>query len=277
MTLPCASTLPSETPPALQRARGAAALTMRVQAGRTRIAELYQQGCLKLRFPRLPAAEAVLVNTAGGMTGGDRLDIDITVADGAALTVTTQAAERVYRALGGPAQLDVRLTAGPGARLFWLPQETIVYDAAQLRRSLTLDAAPDAVFLLCESVVLGRAAMGETVRAGLLQDNWRLRRAGRLVHAEQARLSGAIEELGRQAATLGGARAFATVIAQVPDASMRLGAVRERLPARVGGASAFEGLLAVRLVAADGYDLRKTLIPVLEVLADAPLPRIWSS
>ena len=277
MTLPCAGTLPSDGRPALQRARGVASLRVHLQAGRTRIADLYQEGCLKLRFPRLPSAEAVLVNTAGGMAGGDRLDVDMTVAGGAALTVTTQAAERVYRALGGPAQLDVKLMAGAGARLFWLPQETILYDAAELRRSLTLDAASSATFLLCESVVLGRAAMGETVSSGLLHERWRIRRGGRLLHAEEARLSGAIGELGRQAATLDGARAFATIVAQLPDASMRLGAVRERLPPRAGGASVFEGLLAVRIVAEDGYRLRKTLIPVLEVLADAPLPRLWSS
>ncbi|MCG6113551.1 MAG: urease accessory protein UreD, partial [Paracoccus sp.] len=114
-------------------------------------------------------------------------------------------------------------------------------------------------------------------RTGSLHDRWRIRRDGRLVHAEEARLSGALETLGGQAATLAGGRAFATLLAQLPDAEARLPAIRAWLPGRGGGASAFEGLIAVRIVADDGYALRKTLIPVLEVLADAPLPRLWSS
>src|ERR1700681_4681809 len=89
---------------------------------------LHESGSLRVRFPS-PEAEglsAVFVNTAGGVAGGDRFDIEIATGEGSRLAVTTAAAEKVYRAAGPAAQLNVSLKAAPGSRLNWLPQETIL-------------------------------------------------------------------------------------------------------------------------------------------------------
>lgn len=259
----------------LQRARGAVRLTMRQDGGRSRIAHLFQEGSAKLRFPRLADAQAVFVNTAGGMAGGDAVTIEVDVEAGAELTVTTQAAERVYRAHGGSARVDNRLQVAQGASLSWLPQETILYDAAGLERSFTVDLAADSRFLACESIVLGRTAMGETVRSGHLADRWRLRRDGRLVYADDLVLSGAVDRIGARAAALDGARAMASILVQGPDGPAHLARLRATLPDSAG-ASLVEGLLVVRILAEDGFALRAMLPPLLQALAKRPLPRLWS-
>ena len=265
--------------PALQRARGCARIAVRAEAGRTRLARLFQDGCGKIRLPkdaRATGLEAVLINTAGGVTGGDRLEWDAEAGDGARLTLTTQACEKIYRARDGVAEVRTILTLGEDARLDWLPQETILFDGGALRRSLEADLAPGARLLAAEAVVLGRTAMDETVRAGALSDRWRIRREGRLVFADDLRLDGPIADLAAKAPLLAGARAFASLLLVADDAARFLAPLRATL-GPLGGASAFDGKLFARVVASDGFELRRVLMPALAVLRDGePLPRVWS-
>lgn len=249
----------------------------RFTAGRSRIARLHQAGCLKLRFPRTQAtsAEAVLINSSGGLTGGDRLAVEMSVGAGASLSLTTQACERVYRAASGEARITTSVTVADEAGFAYLPQETILFDGGALARRLDVDCAASSRVLLVESVVLGRTLMGETVAEGKLTDRWRVRRDGRLVFAEELRLDGPIDALAAEAAGLAGAKAFATVMAQLPDGDALLETLRD-LIGPDGGASAFDGLVVARIVAGSGFLLRKRLIPVLAALSKAPLPLVWS-
>lgn len=261
----------------LQRARGAANIGVAGDGGSTRLRRLFQDGCAKMRLPRagqVAGLEAVLINTAGGLTGGDRLSWSADAGAGSTLTLTTQACERLYRASDGQAEVRTRLCAGPAAVIEWLPQETIFFNGARLDRRLEVDLAEDARLLAVEAMVLGRTAMGERVRHGALRERWRVRRAGRLVFAEELRLAGDIEGRGAGPATLAGACAFATVLLVAEGAERRLAAVRAALGA-AGGASAFEGKLVARVVATNGLELRRALMPALEVLREARLPRVW--
>ena len=264
--------------PVLQRACGSGRIAVRGEAGVTRLARLYQDGCGKIRLPRDALAtglEAVLINSSGGLTGGDRMEWAAEVGDGARLTLSTQACEKVYRARDGVAEQRASLTVGAGARLDWLPQETILFDGGALSRRLEADLAEDARLLCVEAVILGRTAMGETVRVGSLHDRWRIRREGRLVFADDLRLDGAIAEVGAKAPVLAGARAFASLLLVADDAQRLLVPLRSVLGTG-GGASAFEGKLFARVAAADGFTLRQVLLPALEILRDgAPLPRVW--
>ncbi|WP_210163431.1 urease accessory protein UreD [Lutibaculum baratangense] len=250
-------------------------------AGGGRVEEAYQRGALRLRFPRVsgnPVPEAVLINTAGGVTGGDRFDVSATIRDGAAATLTTQAAEKVYRSSGGEAELRVDLRVGAGGRLEWLPQETILFDRGRLRRRLEVDVAESGRILLCEPVVLGRTAHGETVRAGLFRDSWRVRRAGRLVYADEARLGPDIAAAAGGSAVLGANRAFASILLLEPRAEERLSATRAALETTVdveAGASAWDGMLAVRMAAPGGLALKRAALAALVALG-AVVPRVWS-
>ncbi len=258
----------------LPRARGAAAVAVRVAGGRSRLARLRHEGCAKCLLPRAPGApQAVLINTSGGLTGGDRISWTAEAEAGAELTVTTQAAERIYRAAGGEARVTTRLTLARGATLRWLPQETILFDGGRLERSLEVEMAPDTRLLALEAVVLGRAAMGETVRSGHLIDRWRVTRAGRLLHADTLRLSGPVADIAARPGVFAGHRAAATLLYVGADAADRLTALRTALPA-TAGASALGERLVIRLLAPDARALRAILAPLVGRFG--PIPAVWS-
>lgn len=266
----------------MQRVSAVGRLAVRRAAGRSRLARLYQEGAAKIRMPAVEADpfEAVLINTAGGLTGGDRLSWQVEVDDGASASITTQACEKIYRSAGGQAEIACALRVGRGGGLAWLPQETIVYRDAALARRVEVELAPGARLLMAEATVFGRLAMGETVERGDFRDRWRVRRDGRLVHAEDFAVGPDLAAtLARPAAT-GGATAMATVLLIDDDPARHLEAVRTIL-GEGGGASVWSvggsGKLLARLVAEDGYRLRRRLVPLLDLLnGKAGLPKTWS-
>ena len=254
-----------------------------VRAGaRTQVERVYEAGGLRLRFPNVlrgtrPDCEAVCINTGGGMVGGDGAQLAFDLADGAAVTLTTQSAEKIYRAEGTPTTVDVALKLCAGAQAEWLPQETILFDRIDLRRRLEIDMTADATLLLAETLVFGRLAMGETVRTGSVRDQWRIRRAGRLVFAEAFRVAGEVAAILDRPATGAGARALTTLVFVAPDAEARLDAVRDALAgsAAHAGASAWNGLLCLRAAAPSPDLLRPTILAVLRVLRGTAAPRVW--
>jgi len=261
------------------RARGRVALAVAADSGESRRRKVHEAGSLRVRFPNAAnkaVLDAVIVNTAGGMAGGDRFDIDVSVGTGARLTVTTAAAEKVYRSLGPDTEMSVKLDVGPRGALAWLPQETILFDQVRLRRTIDVDLAHDADLILAEAIVFGRSAMGETVLQGHLFDRWRVRLGGGLVFAETLYLDGAIAQQLARRAVAGESIAIASVI-KVPGNESGAAAVRDIAKDFVGevGVSAWNGLLVARLVAPDGAALRRDLVGVLTVLNAMPLPRLW--
>ena len=263
------------------RAVGHIALAVDAAHGVSRRQRVHEAGSLRMRFPnaeRPNTLEAVIVNTAGGMTGGDRFGIDVAVGSGAGLTVTTAAAEKIYRSLGPETETEIAVGLGVarGARLAWLPQETIVFDQIRLRRTIDVALAPGAQLLLAEAIVFGRAAMGETVRFGKLTDRWRVRVGGALTFAETVQLDGPIAQYLARRAVAGGVVAVASVL-KIPGDEADVAAVRALSDNCNGevGASAWNGQAVVRLVAQDSAVLRRDLIAVLTTLNALPLPRLW--
>jgi urease accessory protein len=261
------------------RATGHIALSVVAAAGGSRRARVHEAGSLRVRFPNGHDAawlDAVVVNTAGGMAGGDRFDLGIDVGDGARLTVTTAAAEKIYRSLGPNTDVGVTIAVGPGGSLSWLPQETILFDRARLRRTIDVEMAPDANLLLGEAVVFGRSAMGEIVADGCLFDRWRVRRNGALIFAETIKLDGPIAARLHETAIAANGAAVASVL-KIPgdeDATAAVSALQQEFAGDVG-VSAWNGLAAARLVAPDGAALRHDLIAVLTAWGTGPLPRLW--
>ena len=263
---------------AANRARGAVRFGVHLADGVTRRGDLHESGSLRVRFPS-PEQEGlsgVFVNTAGGIAGGDRFDIDIRAGEGARLVLTTAAAEKVYRAPGPAAQLDIALKAEQGAHLAWLPQETILFDRARIVRRIDIDLADDASLLLCEIVVFGRAAMGEKMRHGEFTDSWRLRRGGRLVFAETIRLDGDIGAKLARPAIAGGGAAIGTALI-VPGDETIVERIREAQDSFGGevGISSWNGFAMARFCAQDAARLRADMMTVLGRASPAPLPRLW--
>ena len=266
--------------PRLQRAVGNARVALIRRDGTTRLRGLYQQGAAKVRFVGPAADQAVLINTAGGLAEGDRFAWSVALEAGARCSLTTQACEKVYRGRtegpADPAEVRVTLEVGPGGRLDWLPQETILFDCAGLKRELQADLAEDAELLAVEAVILGRRAMGERVSQVNLHDRWRVRRHGRPIFADDLKLRGALAPFGEAEALLARAGAFALVLLAASHAEQALDAVRAVLPFGAA-ASAFDGKLICRILAVDGLALRRALVPVLTVLRRGQaLPRLWS-
>ena len=246
------------------------------RGGETVIADLRQEGSLKALFPKVrgDALDAVFLNTAGGLTGGDRMQIAAEADAGAHLVMSSQAAERGYRAQPGEvAHVELTLRAGADGRIDWMPQETILFDRAAVSRRMRLHLQGNATALLVEPVVLGRRAMGETVREVFFQDQWRVWRDGRLIFADAVRLAGDATQLMARNAIGRGATALATILLAGPSAAERFG--RLSLDGFSGASLIADDLLLVRLLAEDGFALRHQMIPVMTALADVPVPRVW--
>jgi urease accessory protein len=264
--------------PRMQRARGVGRFSIRQGA---RLDTLFQEGSAKVRFSASDdgARDAVLINTAGGLAGGDDFAWGVELGPDACCRVVTQACEKVYRSLGETARAAVSLTVGPGAVLEWLPQETILFEQARLSRAFEIDVAETGRLLAVEAVIAGRQAMGETGINAHLTDRWRVRRDGRLIFADNLTLDDLPGATGRKA-LLDGACAFASVLFVAPDAEERLDGVRGALEMSgtdAAGASAFDGKLFCRILAKDGLNLRRVLVPVMAALrGGSPPPRLWT-
>lgn len=266
--------------PALQRARGSGRITAKTRKGASVLDTLYQQGCAKIRTPKTHGAglDAVLINSSGGLTGGDVMDWTLGAGEGAHLCATTQACERIYRSAGGAAEVKTSLAAGSGARIDWLPQETILFQGARLTRTLTVNLAEDAVFLGLEAVILGREASGEDATAAAISDTWHIKRGGRLIHAEASRLEADDVRARANIALLDGARAYATLCYVGGGAERHIETLRTMLaPITTAGASRIGDKIVMRATARSGYDLRKIVMPVIAALAKTnAVPRLWT-
>ncbi|WP_323768282.1 urease accessory protein UreD [Marinovum sp.] len=252
-------------------------LSAKRQGARSVVDGLRQAGAMKALFPRGgDMLQAICINTAGGVTGGDRLSLSASAGPGAALGLTTQAAERAYRSRDGEfGTVESTLAVAAGGVMHWLPQELILYDGCALRRRLTVDLASDARLLLVEPVVFGRAAMGERLSAARFHDHITLRRDGRPLYLDGVRLDGDISRQLARMAIAGGAGAMASLVYVAPDAEAHLAAVRAHLPASGGASLLAPDVLVLRLLSPDSHVLRQHLLPVLDRLSGDTLPVSW--
>jgi len=260
----------------------------RAPDGRTVLADLYQAQPLRVLFPyaaRGDIFQAAIACVSGGLVGGDRLDMRIELGNGARATVIGQAAEKIYRSLGPDCIVETQLRGARGSWLEYLPQETILFDGARLRRRTQLRLEEGARALTGGILVFGRAARGEKLTRGLVHDVWEIRDgAGRLAWKDALHLDGDIATLLNRPATFAGAAAYGSLIYAGDDAATYLSTVRE-LPVGDGlrvGATAFRGLLIVRLLGANALALREAFATIWKTLrAEAgglppALPRLWS-
>ena len=265
---------------AANRAVGEVAVEVRADGGVTRRGPVHEAGSLRVRFPspEQQGLSAVLVNTAGGVAGGDRFSISLDVQADARLTLTTAAAEKVYRSHGPAAQLDITLKVASGGHLAWLPQETILFDQARAERRIDIELADDASLLLSEMVIFGRSAMGETMQHGRFVDRWRMRRGGKLLFAETVRLDGEIGALLARPAVAKAGVAIGTALIVPGDAALveRLREAADTFGAELG-ISAWNGFAMARFCAQNAAKLRADMMTVLGRAAGRALPRLWLS
>ncbi len=269
--------LPQST--SLQRARGQLDLSVRCDANaQTRLVNLREEGSLRAIFPRTPnqSVEAVILNTAGGIAGGDHFNITAQAFENADLSITTQAAERIYKAMDHtPGRLHTKIDVAANARCNWLPQETILFDGAQLHRRLDVDLSETATFLMVEPLIFGREASGETIRNGLFYDRVRITRDELPIYLDGVHLSGDMAATLQPKAIADGARAMANVVFYQRDAARSLSGLRDLLPVTAGASLLNDTTLVARILAPDSYELRKILLPIMTLLTDNAVPKNW--
>jgi urease accessory protein len=270
---------PPGDPPRRQRAEAEARASFARVGESTEPQRIFETGGLRWRFPRSSSpCEAAIVNTGGGVAGGDSYRVSLSLKDGAEVEATTPSAEKIYRSDGAPARVATELILKPRARLFWLPQETLMFEGASLERRLEADIADEAALVIAESLAFGRLAMGESRIDASLKDSWRIRRNGKLVFADETRLTHVGAALDR-AAVGAGARALATIVAAAPNVEARLPDLRAAHEAAgdgvEAGASAFDGLIVARLLSASPNRLRAALIASIVALGGRK-PRLWT-
>jgi urease accessory protein len=271
----------------LQRADGCGRIVLSASEDGTRIEDVFERSPIRIMFPRTEhraVEEAVLINTGGGVAGGDRLEYSVTALLGASIAVTSQAAEKVYRALHDPARVATRLKARESARLAWLPQETIVFNGARLHRTTEIELFSGAELLALEWLVLGRAAHGEVVVGGNITDSWRVKRDGRLIWADSFRINDEIFPHVTRKALLANCKAVATLIYYGPYLEKRLDFLREIIPS-LGcncAVTLVSGLIVVRFAAKESSDLKLAVRSFLQQfgpeLGAGPfqVPKMWS-
>ncbi|NQV82997.1 MAG: urease accessory protein UreD [Rhodospirillales bacterium] len=268
---------------------GAAEIGFTVKQGETRLEHLYQHDPLRVMFPTPPAGEppcAVLITTSGGMVGGDRLDISVTAGPDTTAMAMAGAAEKVYRSAGEDSRINVRLSVQQNGCLEWLPQETILFDGARLRRRTIVDLQPGARILAGEILVFGRIASGERMSQGLIREAWELRRDGRLVWADALHLDGDMEAVFANPACFDGATAMATAIYSGDDAAQYLEQARALLGEGTEhlrcGATVINGVLVLRWLGRDAEPLRRAFGKFWAAFRHASgslpatLPRLWN-
>jgi urease accessory protein len=280
-----------------ERANGAVRLEFSAASGtQTVLTDLYQRAPCRALFPEPEnddLVQAVLLTTSGGLTGGDTTDVDIEVRAGARVTVTTQAAEKLYRSVApdSVARVEIAMRVETGALAEWLAQETILFNGSRLRRRLHADVSTGARLLAVESIVLGRTAMGERFDTGFLHDAWRIRRRGRLLWADALHIPTDVRALRTARFGFGTAVACSTIVYVGDDAARQLVTVRQLLDENrilqshrgsvTAAATAFDGLLLVRLLADDCGELRSAVVELIRGIRElvyglpARLPRVW--
>jgi urease accessory protein len=258
----------------MQRAHGRAFVAF---AAGNRLADLAQRGSAKAMLPRVSGGpEVVFLNTSGGLTDGDRLGYHLDIATDCQIVATTQTAERAYASRGAAAHAEVSAQVAHGARLDWLPQETILFEDSHLQRATTINLTGDAACLLVESVVLGRHAMGESLSRARLTDRRMVTRDGRPIWAETLQITPDFLATAN-AALLGDARAFAVIAWIAPQAEDALAPLRAALthPDCQAAASAWDGKCIARILARDSWPLKQQIATALAALRQGPLPRVW--
>lgn len=251
----------------------------------TRLAQRRHEGPLRVQkalYPEGPeVCHAVIVHPPGGVAGGDVLDIGVEAGPQARVLLTSPGAAKWYRANGRPARQAVALSAGADSAIEWLPQETILFDGADVSLEHEVELAPGAAYIGTEILCFGRAAAGERFTRGALRQRTRIRQAGRLVWHEQGRLGGAGAGLASPLG-LGGRHVCATLLGVGRPAPGSLLASLRAGDAALG-ITQLKTVFVARYLCDDSEAARHALTRVWQALRphllgrEAQPPRIWTT
>ena len=276
MNSTAASTSEVQKLPELERAIGTAKIEFKLREHKTVLAELYQKGSAKIRLPRPEPdklLEAVLINTSGGLTDHDIFSVNAAWQPGTKAVITSQAAERIYKSRSAYANIKTVLNVGEKACAFWLPQETILFNDGKFKRDCKVNIVKHGQLLACESMVFGRAAMGEIVQYGALSENWDIYYDNSLIFADRMKLSGDISTQLNVKTIANGYNAWATILFVSENAQDYQKKIRElsEFEGSLFATSLRKNILVVRVLGQTGAHMRFMLTRILEAFVSGLL------
>ncbi len=259
--------------------------------GKTSPSKSYSTSPLRVQRPFYPAAapencQSVIVHTAGGMVGGDQLDITISAEPDTQVLVTTAAAHKVYRSQGDWAKQVIHLKVGAGAYVDWLPQELILFDGGQFQQSLRVDLEPGAVWIGWDVTRFGRSARGETLRDGEWRSQTEIWHQGTPLWIDRQRLIGGSEVLNSHNGLAGYPVVGTFLLLGKPISPDHLSRIRTLLDSKVPkgceiGVSQLEQGLVARYRGPSSQTARQCFISIWQYLRTEVLgqtgyiPRVW--
>ncbi|MET3118001.1 urease accessory protein [Undibacterium sp. GrIS 1.8] len=263
--------------------------------GVTRLTERNHTGPLRVQKPLYPEGQkichAIIIHPPGGVVGGDQLSIKAALGVASHALITTPGAAKWYRSNGYTSQQHIHLLAEAGAKLEWLPQETIFFDDAQVDLHQTIQLAQDACYIGSDILCFGRTASGESYRSGKIKQHTRIERAGKLIWHEQGSIRGGSAAMSSRMG-LAGNTVCATVIASpAPLNAAGLQALRDQThnwlqQAEAGaqcGVSQLKSLLVARYLGNSSETAKQWMTMVWQHLRptlmqeNAVIPRIWNT
>ncbi len=241
--------------------------------------KFFQSGCCKILNPKNynEFKELVLINTSGGITCNDNIEINAVI-NNSQLSVCTQAAEKIYAGIGDPARVEININLN-NSTMYWLPKELILFDNSKLRRNININISDNSNLIFCETTIFGRKAMSEKIKNISFSDQWKIYSNSSIKHFESINIKGSTIDNFNNNYTFSNQSSLSTILIFgdiVHQLESVLRKVRKNLGNHYCEMTKFNDKIIIRSLADDNYDLKKTLNFIMKNVINDKLPKSWN-
>ena len=240
--------------------------------------KFFQSGCCKILNPKNynEFKELVLINTAGGITCNDNIDINANI-NNSKLSICTQAAEKIYAGIGDTARVEININLN-NSTMYWLPKELILFDNSKLRRNININLSDNSNLIFCETTIFGRKAMSEKIKNISFSDQWKIYSNSSIKHFEAINIKGSTIDNFKNNYTFSNQSSLSTILI-FGDIVHQLESVLRKVKKNLGNhfceMTKFDDKIIIRCLADDNYDLKKTLNFIMKNVINDKLPKSW--
>ncbi len=240
--------------------------------------KFFQSGCCKILNPKNYNGykELVLINTAGGITCNDNIDINANI-NNSKLNICTQAAEKIYAGIGDPARVEININLN-NSTLYWLPKELILFDNSKIRRNININLSNNSNLIFCETTILGRKAMSEKIKNISFSDQWNIYSNSSIKHFEAINIKGSMIDNFKNNYTFDNQSSLSTILIFgdiIHQLEAELRKIIKNIENHYCEMTKFDDKIIIRCLADDNYDLKKTLNSIMKNVINDKLPKSW--
>ena len=240
--------------------------------------KFFQSGCCKILNPKNynEFKELVLINTSGGITCNDNIEINADI-NNSQLSVCTQAAEKIYAGIGDPARVEININLN-NSTMYWLPKELILFDNSKLRRNININLSGNSNLIFCETSIFGRKAMSEQIKNIIFSDQWKIFTNSSLKHFEAINIKGSTIDNFKNKYTFDNQSSLSTILIFgdiINQLESELSKVTKNIENHYCEMTKFNDKIVIRCLADDNYDLKKTLNFIMKNVINDKVPKSW--